>query len=191
MQRVEQLRAAGAEIKAAKTAYLPTLTFDGYGGLSHTNAQQFTTDSNFLGPLFTPRTRKPGMQDSALLGISSTASHARIGWPARKPIRNRLRRRSTPFAIRSKIRSGQPTPLPERRSASRERQPRSLPPATESYNAALQSYNYGVRSQIDVVSAQRTLAAARTADVTARTKLLTGVAALAYQTGDLLYAKGP
>ena len=66
-----------------------------------------------------------------------------------------------------------------------------LESASSSYNAALQSYNYGVRSQIDVVSAQRALAAARTADVNARTQLLTGMAALAYQTGDLLHAKGP
>src|SRR6202035_1118491 len=35
MEQVEQLRAAGAEIKVAKTAYFPTLSFDGYGGLSH------------------------------------------------------------------------------------------------------------------------------------------------------------
>jgi outer membrane protein TolC len=66
-----------------------------------------------------------------------------------------------------------------------------LEAATESYNAALESYNYGLRSQIDVVSAQRTLADARTADVNARTQLLTGLAALAYQTGDLLYGKRP
>ena len=66
-----------------------------------------------------------------------------------------------------------------------------LEAASSSYNAALQSYNYGVRSQIDVVSAQRALAAARTADVSARTQLLTGMAALAFQTGDLLHAKGP
>jgi outer membrane protein TolC len=55
----------------------------------------------------------------------------------------------------------------------------------------LQSYNYGVRSQIDVVSAQRALAAARTEDVSARTQLLTTIAALAFQTGDLLHPKGP
>jgi outer membrane protein TolC len=61
-----------------------------------------------------------------------------------------------------------------------------LAASSESYNAALQSYNYGVRSQIDVVSAQRALAVARTADVSARTQLLTGIAALAFQTGDLL-----
>ena len=56
---------------------------------------------------------------------------------------------------------------------------------------ALQSYSYGLRSQIDVVSAQRALATARTVDVTARTQLLTGMAALAFQTGDLLHAKRP
>ena len=66
-----------------------------------------------------------------------------------------------------------------------------LESATESYNAALESYNYGVRSQIDVVSAQRTLADARATDVAARTQLLTGLAALAYQTSDLLYGKRP
>ena len=66
-----------------------------------------------------------------------------------------------------------------------------LAAATESYNAALESYTYGVRSQIDVVSAQRALASARTADVTARTQLLSGMAALAFQTGDLLHAKVP
>jgi outer membrane protein TolC len=66
-----------------------------------------------------------------------------------------------------------------------------LAAATESYNAALKSYTFGLRSQIDVVSAQRALAEARTVDVTARTQLLTGMAALAFQTGDLLYAKRP
>jgi outer membrane protein TolC len=66
-----------------------------------------------------------------------------------------------------------------------------LASATESYDAALESYNYGLRSQIDVVSAQRTLADARSTDVTARTQLLAGLAALAYQTGDLLYGKIP
>jgi outer membrane protein TolC len=34
MQRVADLRAAGAEIKAAKTAYLPTLSIDGDGGIN-------------------------------------------------------------------------------------------------------------------------------------------------------------
>src|ERR1700687_4394655 len=49
MQQVEQLRAAGAEIKAAKTAYLPTLSFNGNGGLAHIYAQQ-----NFGPGLYSP-----------------------------------------------------------------------------------------------------------------------------------------
>jgi outer membrane protein len=63
--------------------------------------------------------------------------------------------------------------------------------ATVSYNAAQESYQNGLRSQLDVVSAQRTLADARAADIVARTQLLTGLAALAYQTGDLLYRRIP
>ena len=42
-------------------------------------------------------------------------------------------------------------------------------------------------AEIDVVSAQRHLADARTMDVNARTQLLTALAGLAYQTGDLLF----
>ena len=59
------------------------------------------------------------------------------------------------------------------------------------YNAAQEAYTNGLRSQLDVVSAQRTLADARAADIAARTQLLTALAALAYQTGDLLYRKIP
>src|ERR1700730_9149368 len=49
MQQVEQLRAAGARPKAAKTAYLPTLSFDGNGGLARIYAQQ-----NFGPGLYSP-----------------------------------------------------------------------------------------------------------------------------------------
>jgi outer membrane protein TolC len=63
--------------------------------------------------------------------------------------------------------------------------------ATVSYSAAQESFQNGLRSELDVVSAQRTLADARAADITARTQLLTALAALAYETGDLLYRKIP
>jgi outer membrane protein len=55
-----------------------------------------------------------------------------------------------------------------------------------SYDAALRSYQLGLRSTVDVVSAQRTLAQALSSDVAARTTVLTGLAGLAYRTGDLL-----
>jgi len=63
MQQVEQLRAAGAEIKAAKTAYLPTLSFDGSGGEARIYAQQ-NLGPGLYGPDFTLRPRRPGMQGS-------------------------------------------------------------------------------------------------------------------------------
>ena len=40
MERVAQLRAAASEVKAAKTAYLPTLSLEGTGGLSKTYGEQ-------------------------------------------------------------------------------------------------------------------------------------------------------
>jgi outer membrane protein len=185
MQQVEQVRAAGAEIKAAKTAYLPTLTFDGYGGLARINGQQ--------------------KQDPVVYSPNQETWDARLSltWNlfdgfARE---NRLARakadqkqaQAQVDTLRDQIENQVWAAYSTARTALRQQKAAAalLAAATESYNAALQSYNYGVRSQIDVVAAQRTLAAARTADVTARTQLLTGIAALAFQTGDLLHAKAP
>ena len=43
MQRVEELRAANSEVKAARTAYLPTLSIDGNAGLARTYGEQNQT----------------------------------------------------------------------------------------------------------------------------------------------------
>ena len=185
MQQVEQLRAAGAEIKAAKTAYLPTLSFDGYGGLSRTNGQQ--------------------NQEPAVYSPNQETWDARLtlSWNlfdgfARKSRLARARADQKQAAaqidsIRDQVENQVWAAYSNARTALREQRAAAalLASASESYDAALQSYNYGVRSQIDVVSAQRTLATARTADVSARTQLLTGIAALAFQTADLLHTKGP
>ena len=56
MQRVAQLRAAGSEVKAAKTAYLPTLSFEGTGGLPRPTASR-TSRRVFILP-----TRSSGMR---------------------------------------------------------------------------------------------------------------------------------
>src|SRR5271170_3349815 len=181
MQQVEQLRAAGAEIKAAKTAYLPTLSFDGYGGLSRTNGQQ--------------------NQEPAVYSPNQETWDARLtlSWNlfdgfARKSRLARARADQKQAAaeldaIRDQVENQVWAAYSNARTALREQRAAAalLASASESYDAALQSYNYGVRSQIDVVSAQRALAAARTADVSARTQLLTGIAALAFQTADLLH----
>ena len=185
MQQVEQVRAAGAEIKAAKTAYLPTLSFDGYGGLSHSYGQQ--------SPM--PGVYSPNQETwDARLSLTWNVfdGFARENRLARAKA-DQKQAQAQVDTLRDQVENQVWAAYSTARTALREQKAAAalLTAATESYNAAFQSYNYGVRSQIDVVSAQRALAAARTADVTARTQLLTGIAALAFQTGDLLHAKAP
>ena len=185
MQRVAELRAAHAEVKEAKTAYLPTLSLSGTAGL----AKNYSEQSRF-----------PGVYSAnqefwnARLSLSWTlfdgfARESRVA----KAKADQKQAAAEVDAIRDQVENEVWAAYSTARTALRQQKAAAalLAAASSSYNAALQSYNYGVRSQIDVVSAQRALAAARTADVSARTQLLTGVAALAFQTGDLLHAKGP
>jgi outer membrane protein TolC len=185
MQQVAALRAAKSEVKAAKTAYLPTLSLDGEAGLARTYGEQ---------------NQAPGVYSAnqefwnARLSLTWDVFD---GWAREKRIArakaDEKQAKAQVDSIRDEVENQVWAAYSTARTALRQQKAAAalLASATESYNAALQSYNYGVRSQIDVVSAQRVLASARTADVTARTQLLTGIAALAFQTGDLLHAKGP
>jgi outer membrane protein len=185
MQRVAELRGAASEVKAAKSVYFPTLSFEGAGGLSKVYGEQdqlpgvYSPNQEFWDAHFSltwtlfdglarenrlARAKAEQKQAAAEVDAMRDQVENEV-WSAYSTARTALRQQKAAAAL--------------------------LEAASSSYNAALQSYNYGVRSQIDVVSAQRALAAARTADVSARTNLLTGVAALAFQTGDLLHAKGP
>jgi outer membrane protein len=186
MEQVEQLRAAGAEIKVAKTAYLPTLSINGSGGLAHTYAQQ-----SLLPGVYSPNQETWDARLS--LNWNLFDGFARESRLARAKA-DQKQAAAEVDAIRDQVENQVWSAYSTARTALRQQKAAAalLAAATESYDAALQSYNYGVRSQIDVVSAQRTLAVARTADVSARTQLLTGIAALAFQTGDLLdHAKRP
>jgi outer membrane protein len=185
MQRIAELRAARAEVKEAKTAYLPTLSLSGAAGLAKNYSEQF---------------QYPGAYSAnqefwnARLGLSWTLfdGFARESRVARAKA-DQKQAAAEVDAVRDQVENEVWAAYSTARTALRQQKAAAalLEAASSSYNAALESYNYGVRSQIDVVSAQRALAAARTADVSARTQLLTGVAALAFQTGDLLHAKGP
>jgi outer membrane protein len=185
MERVAELRAAGSAVKSAKTAYLPTLSFEGIGGIGKSyglqdqapgvyspNQELWNAHFSLTWDLFDgfareqrlARAKAEQRQAAAVVDATRDQVENQV-WSAYSTARTALRQQKAAAAL--------------------------LEAASSSYNAALQSYTYGVRSQIDVVSAQRALAAARTADVTARTQLLTGIAALAFQTGDLLHTKGP
>jgi outer membrane protein len=181
LRQVEQLRAAEAEIKAAKTAYLPTLSLSGSGGLARTYTQQDLTPGVYSANQETwdarlslkwnlfdgwarenklARARANQRQAAAVIATTRNQVENQV-WSAYSTARTALRQQKAAAAL--------------------------LAAANESYDAALQSYNYGLRSQIDVVSAQRALAVARTADVNARAQLLAGIAALSFETGDLLH----
>ncbi len=185
MQQMAQLRASGAEVKSAQRAYAPRVSFHGAAGeiraygvqnklpglysptLQTWNAQLALTWTLFDGLAREKRlARAHAEQKQATAEVDSIRDQVENEvWSAYSTVQTALRQQAAAAAL--------------------------LESATESYNAALESYNYGLRSQIDVVSAQRTLADARSEDVTARTQLLTGMAALAFQTGDLLYGKTP
>ena len=185
MQRVEQLRAAGSEIKAARSAYFPTLSFGGDGGLSRTNGQQVNNPAVYS-PTRETWDARLSLSWNLFDGFARESRLARARADKKQAA-------AEIDALRDQVENQVWAAYSTARTALRQQKAAAalLAAANESYSAALQSYTYGVRSQIDVVSAQRTLAAARTADVTARTQLLTGIAALAFQTGDLLYAKRP
>jgi outer membrane protein TolC len=180
MQRVEQLRAAGAEIKAAKTAYLPTLSLDGSGGLAHTYAQQ-----NLAPGVYSPNQETWDARLSLTWNLfDGFARESRLA----RAKADQKQAAAEVDTIRDQVENQVWAAYSTARTALRQQKAAAalLASASESYDAALQSYNYGLRSQIDVVSAQRALAVARTADVSARTQLLTGIASLAFETGDLL-----
>jgi outer membrane protein len=185
MQQVAELRAAHAEVKEAKTAYLPTLSIDGAAGLSHTYAEQDQLPGVYSANQET-WTARLSLTWDVFDGFARESRVARAKADQKQAA-------AQVDAIRDQVENQVWTAYSTARTALRQQKAAAalLDAASSSYNAALQSYSYGVRSQIDVVSAQRALAAARTADVSARTQLLTGVAALAFQTGDLLHAKGP
>jgi outer membrane protein len=185
MQRVAELRAAGSEIKAAKTAYLPTLSFSGIGGLNKTYGEQDQL----------PGVHSPNQEFwTARLSLTWTLfdGFARENRVAQAKAEQKQAAAEVD-TIRDQVENEVWTAYSTARTALRQQKAAAalLEASSSSYEAALQSYNFGVRSQIDVVSAQRALAAARTEDVSARTQLLTTIAALAFQTGDLLHPKGP
>ncbi|HEX8811326.1 MAG TPA: TolC family protein [Terracidiphilus sp.] len=185
MQRVAQLRAAGEEVKSAERAYAPRLTFDGQAGLSRAYGEQI-----HLPGLYSPTQEAWDVQLSFTWTLfDGLARENRLA----RAHADQKQAASAVDSLRDEVENQVWSAYSTARTALRQQKAAAalLQSATESYNAALESYNYGVRSQIDVVSAQRVLADARTADVTARTQLLTGLAALAYQTGDLLYGKTP
>ncbi|MGA2535587.1 MAG: TolC family protein [Terracidiphilus sp.] len=179
LAQLAQLRAAGASVKQARSAYFPTLNFKGDGGLARAYGQQdllpgsyaqgevWTAELELRWNLFDGARREYRI---AQANADKKAAQARIDvlrdqiadqvWAAYANMHTALRQQQAAAAL--------------------------LAASQQSYEAAHQSYGYGVRNLLDVVSAQKALAQARSEDISARTQLLLSVTGLAFQTADLI-----
>ena len=180
-RRVAEKRAAEASIREARSAYLPTLTFQGEGGEVRAYGKQDLLDDTYAGPievwntslnlrwtLFDGGKREADLAHAhaderraqAELDVSRDAVEQQV-WVAYVNLQTAFRQRAAAATL--------------------------LNAAKTSYDAALKSYTYGLRNTVDVVTAQRTLALAMSQDVAARAGVLTQFAAFGYRTGDLLH----
>jgi len=185
MQRVAELRAAGAEASVAHKAYFPTLQIEGSAGINRSYGVQINLPAVYS-PTETTWVAKLSLQWTLFDGLAREKRLARAHAEQKQAA-------AAVDSARNQIENEVWSAYSTARTALRQQRAATalLAASIDSYNAALESYHLGLRTQIDVVSAQRTLASARGADIDARTQLLAGLAALAYETGDLLYAKKP
>jgi outer membrane protein len=177
MQQVAEIRTANAEVKEARAAYYPKLTFsvspaaDSLYGLQQQNPWGHTADLdggivfNLRWTVFDGGARKNRLAQ-AQAEVRAAEAQVKVTrdeitdevWTAYANLTTSFRQRESAIAL--------------------------LQAATQSYEAALESYNYGLRNLLDVTSAQQTLAQARSTDVLARTQVLASLADLVFRIGD-------
>ncbi len=179
LEQVTRLRAASASIKQARSAYIPSLSLSGDGGMAraygeldqlprtYAQAEVWNAGLELRWTLFDGLRREREMaraqaeKKAAEAGIDTLRDQvANEVWAAYTNTQTALHQQQAAAAL--------------------------LASSGEAYDAARESYGYGVRNAIDVISAQKALAQARSEDVFARTQLLLQSATLAFRTGDLI-----
>jgi outer membrane protein len=177
--RLADIQGTEAAVREARSAYYPTLSFDGswdhlraYGEqppfpATYVTAPTYNAQLSLSWTVF-----DGGRRRSNLAQAKAAAQQAEsLAEAAQDQIADEVWRgyADTQTALRQRVAA---TAL--------------LHASSISYNAALESYNYGVRNILDVLSSQRALAQARSADIAARARVLTSFAGLSFSTGDLL-----
>jgi outer membrane protein len=179
LQHVAELRAAEAGIKGARSAYYPSLSFNGHYGFLRAFGEQsgypptYAGASDYAAQLSLNWTVFDGLQRESALArarAEKAAVTAQVNdsrdeiadqvWKAYATAQTAFRQRMAAAAL--------------------------LQSAQASYDAALEAYTAGVRDLLDVLSAQRTLAQARSSDIAARSGVLSNLSELAFRTGSLL-----
>jgi outer membrane protein TolC len=179
MQQVAEVRKANASVKEARAAYYPVLSIS-----AAPNAQSWYGLQQQL-----PWTHTADLAGEVQLKLNWTL----FDGGARK--NNLAQAQAHLRAAEARVNVTQDTIADEVWTAysnletsigQRQAATALLTAADQSYSAALESYNDGVRNLLDVTAAQTTLAHARSADVLARTQVLSSLADLVFEAGDLM-----
>jgi outer membrane protein TolC len=180
LARLADVQGAEADVRGARSAYYPSLSFTGSWGRLRAFGEQPPYPGTYaaanvynaqlsLGWTIFDGGRRRGELERAKAAEKRAESEADA---ARDHISDEVWRSY----------SNLKTALKQRQSART-----FLDASTTSFQAALESYNCGVRNLLDVLSAQRSLAQARSADIGAQARVLTSFADLAYRTADILH----
>ncbi|HET9087985.1 MAG TPA: TolC family protein [Acidobacteriaceae bacterium] len=176
---VARVRAGRAEVKHARTAYYPTIEFDGEKGWLRAWGKQEGYPGTY-GQTMTYDARL-SMRWTIFDGLKRESRLARAKSEERAAVQEVHEREDTVADHVWSDYANVVTALQQRKAATS-----LLRATTESYSAAVESYKDGVRNILDVLSAERELAHARAVDVTGRTQVLQSLTDLSFRTGDLL-----
>jgi outer membrane protein len=185
LEQVASVRSAEASIQQARSNFVPSLSFSGWGGLQRGYGQLDLLSGSYAGPS-EAWNAEVSLQWTLFDGLKR--EHALAEAKAR-----RAEALAKVNAMRDQISDEVWRAYSDAQTALRQKQAAAalLVSADKSYAAALKSYDLGVRNLLDVVAAQRTLAQARSADVFARTQVLTQISNLAFRTGDMVRNPSP
>jgi outer membrane protein len=179
LEQIARIRAAQAIIKESRSAYVPTVSFVGDGGLARAYGQQDLYPGHYAeGEVWSVEVEMKWTLFDGLRrekAVVSAQAARRAAEADLRSLRDQIDQEVFSAYIDLK------TALRQQKSAAA-----LLNASEKSYEAARQSYSFGVRSQLDVISAQKTLAQARSEDVAARAQLLLQTADLAFRTADLI-----
>jgi outer membrane protein len=181
LEQVAKVRAADASLEQDRSAYFPSLSFSGLGGLQRAYGQQDLLPGTYAGG----ETWNVSLTLQWNLFDGLRREHAFAEAKAHK-----AQAKAEIDATEDEISNEVWSAYSSLKTAERQRKAAAalLLSAEQSYAAALKSYDLGLRNLLDVVAAQRTLAQARSADVAVRAQVLTQFSNLAFRSGDLLRA---
>jgi outer membrane protein len=179
LAQLARLRAANAAVKQTRSAYFPSLSFKGDGGLARAYGQQDLYPGHYA----------QGEVWTAELDLRWTLfDGARREYRIAQAKADKKAAQAAIDALRDQIADEVWAGYSNMQTALRQQQAAAalLAASQQSYEAAHEAYGYGVRNIIDVVSTQKALAQARSEDISARTRLLLEATNLAFRTGDLI-----